>query len=105
LPHWCKIFAYMLSAVMFATSIIFILFRGILLGNNQVAKWLTSFLVSALSTCFVTQPAEVALLALLMVLIFKKSDDDIEYDKYDDGKSLNNFYKASDSVNVLIPIF
>jgi hypothetical protein len=97
LPWWCKIFAYMLSFAMISTSITFILFKGIMLGNDAVAKWLTSFLVSALSTCFITQPAEVALVALLMVLIFKKSDDDVDYDKYDDGHSLNEFYKPGDS--------
>lgn len=59
LPWWFKIIAYILSSMMIIVSILFIIFKGIEFGDDLVRKWLTSFLVSALSSIFLTQPLKV----------------------------------------------
>jgi hypothetical protein len=72
-------------------SVFFIIVKGIEFGQEKVTKWLTSLFVSFLSSVLITQPAQVILLAVLLVLIFRRYDDksDFEMDHEDDGRSLN----------------
>ena len=58
-PWWFKIVAYSLSFAIAVVSIVFIIFKGISLGDDKVKRWLTSFLVSVLTSIFLTQPLQV----------------------------------------------
>jgi hypothetical protein len=91
LPWWFKIIAYIASYACMTVSVFFIIVKGIEFGSEKVTKWLTSLLVSFLSSVLITQPAQVILLALLLVLIFRRYDDksDFEMDHEDDGRSMN----------------
>lgn len=60
-PWWFKIFAYILSGMIISVSVIFIIFKGIVLGDTTVQKWLTSFIVSAITSVLFTQPLKVFL--------------------------------------------
>jgi hypothetical protein len=70
-----KIFAYLLSLACAVTSLFFILMYGISFGNEKVQKWVTSLLVSILSSVFVTQPLQVALTAVFLVSVFRKATE------------------------------
>lgn len=61
-PWWSKILAYIFSLVCCAVSIFFILVKGITFGDEKSAKWLTSFLVSILSSALLTQPLQVSII-------------------------------------------
>ena len=37
---------------------------------------------------------KIALIGLFFVLLFKKSNEDIEYDKHDGGNTLNKYYNG-----------
>ena len=58
-PWWFKIIAYILSAAIIVVCILFIIFKGISLGDATVQKWLASFFISALTSIFLTQPLKV----------------------------------------------
>lgn len=74
-PWWCKIIAYALSLVIIGVSLFFIIVQGINLGDDQVKKWLTSFLTSIISSIFLTQPVKIVLTAFVFILICRKSND------------------------------
>ena len=59
LPWWFKIVSYLLSFVLVLICAFFIIIKGITFGDEQCRKWLTSFLVSALTGCFLIQPLQV----------------------------------------------
>jgi polycystin 1L2 len=63
-PWWAKILAYILSAICVIVSGVFVVFKGISLGDEKCGKWLTSFVISILSSCFITQPIQVSCLEL-----------------------------------------
>jgi hypothetical protein len=58
-PWWFKIAAYAMSLSIIGISAFFIAIKGILLGDLEVKKWLTSFFSSVLSSVFLTQPIKV----------------------------------------------
>jgi polycystin 1L2 len=91
-PWWTKIIAYVLSFVFAAVSIFFIIMQGISFGDDKCTKWLTSIMVSFITSILLTQPIQVALVALFFVTICRKSDEknDLEADE-DDGKGLNKW--------------
>jgi hypothetical protein len=77
LPWWCIIVAYVLSFLMVATSIAFILIRSAQYGDVKVRRWLGSILTSFCASVLLTQPLKVLSLALLfMCLCRKKSQAD-----------------------------
>ena len=124
IPWWCKIIAYLLSFACMFVSIFFIVIKGIEFGDEKVRKWITSLLVSFLTSVLLTQPIQVntvsdylpvdfvlninsllekvMLVALFFVLILRKynESDDFENDHEDDGKAINKSFK-SDSVSFL----
>ena len=59
LPWWFKIIGYIFSFIIVGVSCFFIAIKGILLGDETVQKWLTSFVSSIFSSVFVTQPIKV----------------------------------------------
>ena len=92
LPWWCKIIAYILSAIFMTVCIFFIIIQGINLGDEKVKKWLTSFITSILSSILLTQPVKIILTALVVILICRKSNDasDVEHDSVEDDSSYEN---------------
>jgi hypothetical protein len=74
LPWWFKIFAYLMYFVISVVSIFFIIMRGISYGDEACGKWLTSVIVSAGSSCLITQPLQVyfcSLRILFQILLGK----------------------------------
>ena len=49
-PWWFKIFAYMLSFLFAGVSLFFVVVKGIEFGDGKVTKWLTSLIISFLSS-------------------------------------------------------
>jgi hypothetical protein len=60
-PWWFKIFAYVLSFSFATVSLFFVIIKGIEFGDEKVQKWLTSLLISFLSSLLLTQPIQVFL--------------------------------------------
>ena len=58
-PWWFKIIAYILSFSFSITSLFFIIVKGITFGDDKVRKWLTSLVISFLTSIFLTQPLQV----------------------------------------------
>ena len=76
LPWWCKIIAYILAAAFAFVSLFMVYIKGLILGNAEVTKWVTSLVVSLFSGIFITQPIQVAVIAFIFVLIFRKPGDE-----------------------------
>ncbi|RNA30894.1 polycystic kidney disease 1-like 2 [Brachionus plicatilis] len=92
-PWWVKILAYILSVIFATVSLFFIIIKGISFGDEKVTKWLTSFLVSILTSFLLTQPIQVAAITFLLVLIFRKADS---LTNFDDSIELENHYQPSE---------
>jgi hypothetical protein len=133
-PWWFKIFAYILSFLFASVCLFFIIVQGITFGDEKVSKWLTSLLISFLTSIFLTQPLQVSksikflftflhktlnilktqrLPCLLCSLsltyyVFRKSDDKNEMDgDGDDNKELNRWEGTikANSNNLVIYLF
>ncbi|RNA19749.1 polycystic kidney disease 1-like 2 [Brachionus plicatilis] len=85
-PWWVKIIAYFLSIVFSAVSLFLIIVKGISLGDDKVAKWLSSFVFSILTSFVITQPIQVAAITFLLVLIFRKAED---FTNFEDSSQFN----------------
>jgi polycystin 1L2 len=89
-PWWFKIVPYFLSFVFTSVSLVFVIIKGIEFGDAQVTKWLTSLIISFLSSILFTQPLKVALMTFLFVLLCRKFENKNEMDNEgDDEMSLN----------------
>ena len=92
LPWWFKIISYLLCIVVAGTCIFFIVIKGIILGDEKVSKWLGSLLMSFLTSVFIIQPFQVAVITFFLVIICRSANDkrDLENDDdNDNGESLN----------------
>lgn len=91
MPWWFKIIGYLLSTSIIIVCLFFIIIKGISFGDNLSRQWLSSFVISVLTSICFTQPIQVILLSIFFVLLFRKSDDDkdIEIDPTDDGGPIN----------------
>ena len=69
-PWWFKIFAYVLSFAFAGVSLFFVIIKGIEFGDEKVQKWLTSLLISFLTSLLLTQPLQVKLKILKLILNF-----------------------------------
>ena len=58
-PWWFKIIAYFLSFIVSTVCIFFIIVKGIEFGDEKVQKWISSFLISVLTSFLLTQPIQV----------------------------------------------
>jgi hypothetical protein len=59
-PWWFKFIAYIVSFSFAGISLFFVIIKGIELGNEKVIKWLTSLIVSFVSSVFLTEPLMVS---------------------------------------------
>ena len=58
-PWWFKIVAYFISFVFASVSLFFVVIKGIEFGDEKVTKWLSSLIISFLSSILLTQPIQV----------------------------------------------
>jgi hypothetical protein len=58
-PWWFKIIAYILSLALTCVCLFFVIMKGVVLGDDTVKKWITSVLISFLSSVLLTQPLQV----------------------------------------------
>jgi len=68
LPWWCSIIAWILLWLTVAVCVAFVTFYGIMFQDEKCKKWITSMVVSFLTSVLFTQPIKVLLLALSFVL-------------------------------------
>ncbi|KAK7502419.1 hypothetical protein BaRGS_00006372, partial [Batillaria attramentaria] len=78
LPWWCRVVAWILWAVTCLVSAAFVTFYGIQFEDATCREWITSLLISFFTSVFVLQPIKIFLLAVLQVLILKKTDDEFD---------------------------
>ena len=60
-PWWFKFVTYGLSITIACVCLFFVIVKGIVLGNDKVTKWITSVVISFLSSILITQPLQVCL--------------------------------------------
>jgi hypothetical protein len=91
IPWWSKYFIYAATVIIMIVCLFFIIIKGIEFGDDKVRKWLTSFLLSIVSSILLTQPLQVILVALFFSVIIRKYDDedDIGSDHNDNGDPFN----------------
>ena len=73
-PWWFKIIAYLIAFVFASVSLFFVIIKGIEFGDEKVTKWLTSLIISFLSSILLTQPIQVTILTLFLSIKMKCSD-------------------------------
>ena len=78
LPWWCKIIALVGSFSIIAVSLVFIIFKGITLGDNEVRRWLTSFVTQVFTATFLQQPIKIVLTIVVMAVLCRKSKDNVD---------------------------
>ncbi|XP_041364433.1 uncharacterized protein LOC121379847 [Gigantopelta aegis] len=76
LPWWFRIVAWMVLWLTTFTAAAFVTFYAIQFGDQKTKKWITSLLISFLTSVFVTQPVKVFLTAIFLSLIFKSPGED-----------------------------
>ena len=59
LPWWFRIVGWILLAATTLTSSAFVLFYGVQFGDEKTKKWITSLLISFITSIFLTQPLKV----------------------------------------------
>ena len=84
LPWWCSIIAWILLWITVGVCMAFVTFYGIMFQDEKCKKWITSMIISFLSSILFTQPIKVLLLALFFALVFKTTDDDEEEEEMAD---------------------
>ena len=103
-PWWFKIIGYLLSILISAVSIFFILVKGIQFGDAKVNEWLTSLILTFITSILLTQPVQVVLAAIFFMLVFKSSNkelNEIDVDPDDDGHPINNNFPVNLLYNVI----
>ena len=90
LPWWCVIIGWIMLWVTVGLCLAFITFYAIMFQDEKCRKWITSMLISFVTSVFLTQPLKVILLALLFAVIFKKPDDEEEYEDDEEEVALEN---------------
>ncbi|CAF1236168.1 unnamed protein product [Adineta ricciae] len=84
LPWWFLIIAYFLSFLMAATSVVFILFASVRMGNEKVQQWLGAILASFCTSVLITQPLKVLSLAILFMCICRKKEQEEAFIEQED---------------------
>ena len=58
-PWWFRIIAYIISFAIAGSCLFFVILKGIEFGNDKVTNWLTSLIISFLTSILLTQPLQV----------------------------------------------
>ncbi|KFM71583.1 Polycystic kidney disease protein 1-like 2, partial [Stegodyphus mimosarum] len=86
LPWWCIYISWLLVVVSVGCSIFFLWAYGLQFGNVRTTKWLTSLLISFISSVLLTEPIKIFCLAVLMACLCGNpdvDDDDADDDEED----------------------
>jgi hypothetical protein len=67
-PWWFIFVAYILSFAFASVSLFFVVIKGLVLGDVQVTKWMTSLIISFITSILLTQPIQVI---FLICFVFK----------------------------------
>lgn len=78
LPWWMRIVSWIILWLSVLTAAAIVTAYGITFGDDKSKKWITSMLISFVASIFFTQPIKVILVAVLVSLLFKKSNIDEE---------------------------
>ncbi|XP_070569906.1 polycystin-1-like protein 2 [Ptychodera flava] len=109
LPHWCVYIAYCLGFLSSAGSAFFTVLYSLEWGHEKSVEWLVSFFMSFFQSLLIIQPLKVLCLAILLSLIFKKVESDVEvYDVKlkDDEEYLHDSSKMeADLIKYKPPVF
>ncbi|KAF8772030.1 Polycystic kidney disease protein 1-like 2 [Argiope bruennichi] len=88
LPWWCAHLSWCLVILSVASSVFFLWAYGLQFGNIRTGKWLTSMVISLLSSVLLTEPLKIFLIAIIMACLCGNPDvddddsDDDEQDPY-----------------------
>ncbi|CAF1134495.1 unnamed protein product [Adineta ricciae] len=93
-PSWCLYIAFSLSFLFVGVSVLFILARGIELGDVKVKKWLTSTATGFFSSVCLTQPLQILGLTVFAMVFFSKNDHSAESLKVSNGKFVSTTDKS-----------
>ncbi|CAH1796902.1 unnamed protein product [Owenia fusiformis] len=83
-PWWCRYVAWALVVLTTLVSGSFIIFYGVQFKDEKCRKWITSMLVSMVMSIFVTQPIKVLLVAIILSMICRSTDDEDAGDEEDE---------------------
>ncbi|XP_013386314.1 uncharacterized protein LOC106155845 [Lingula anatina] len=78
LPWWCRIVAWVILWICVFGAAAMVTFFGISFGDTKARKWITSMLISFVTSVFLTEPIKIFLLAIFFSMIIKKVDEDEE---------------------------
>ncbi|GBN97143.1 Polycystic kidney disease protein 1-like 2, partial [Araneus ventricosus] len=88
LPWWCAYLSWFLVIASVGSSVFFLWAYGLQFGNIRTGKWLTSMVISFLSSVLLTEPLKIFLIAIIMACLCGNPDvddddsDDDEQDPY-----------------------
>ncbi|XP_033737386.1 polycystic kidney disease protein 1-like 2 [Pecten maximus] len=78
LPFWCLYVAWTLVVLSVLASGFFVILYSIEWGTEKSSRWLTAFFLSFIESVIFIQPLKVVTVALVLILVFKRVDDDDE---------------------------
>ncbi|GIY05826.1 polycystic kidney disease protein 1-like 2 [Caerostris extrusa] len=84
LPWWCSYISWFLVIISVGCSVFFLWAYGLQFGNIRTGKWLTSMIVSFLSSVLLTEPIKIFLLAIIMACLC--GNPDLDDDDSDDDE-------------------
>ncbi|XP_067670971.1 polycystin-1-like protein 2 [Haliotis asinina] len=87
LPWFCRYLAWVLLWAVTVASAAMVTFYGINFRDEKVRKWVTSMLVSFVTSIFITEPIKVFLTVLFFSMICKKPVDDEDHRPEDEEGS------------------
>ncbi|XP_046550027.1 uncharacterized protein LOC124259855 [Haliotis rubra] len=87
LPWFCRYLAWILLWAVIFVSAAMVTFYGISFRDEKVRKWVTSMLVSFVTSIFITEPIKVFLTVLFFSMICKKPVDDEDHRPEDEEGS------------------
>ncbi|WAQ97034.1 PK1L2-like protein, partial [Mya arenaria] len=88
LPWWFVIIGWILLWIAVLVSAAFVTFYGIQFQDIKCKKWITSMLISFITSIFFTQPIKVFLVAIIFSFLIRKPTEDEEEDEEDEPRIL-----------------
>jgi hypothetical protein len=101
-PWWCLIIAYILSFLIAAVSISFIIIQSIQYGDTITRQWLGSILTSFCASVLLTQPLKVLSLTLLFMCIYRRKSQVDAFIEQEDP--IEDFTVSSEDAHRKFPV-
>ncbi|PRD28967.1 UNVERIFIED_CONTAM: Polycystic kidney disease protein 1-like 2 [Trichonephila clavipes] len=100
LPWWCAYISWFLVVVSVGSSLFFLWAYGLQFGNIRTGKWLTSLIISFLSSVLLTEPLKIFLFSIIMACLCGNPDlDDDDSDVDEEDPYLNEDEEWLHSIN------